>query len=180
MLPTHQKALNVHVVSPEEVEASFINPDLGMLILTWVVFFLLLGILYRFAWRPILAALDAREKSIRKSVDDVERIKREMENIEQTRKQLIGEAHAKSKEIIDHSRKAARDAAQIIEQKARETAKISLENALRDIREETQKAQLQLRREGAHIAIELASKLIEENLDTEKNQKTVNRLMQEI
>lgn len=175
-----QEAIALYDVPPEVAEASFIAPDLGMLILTWVVFFLLLGILYRFAWKPILTALDAREKSIRRSIDDVERIKREMEGIEHTRKQLIGEAHAKSKEIIDHSRKAAREAAQVIEEKAKETAKISLENALRDIREETQKAQLQLRREGAHIAIELASKLIEENMDTEKNQKTVNRLIQEI
>ena len=179
-MSTYPKAIELHAIPPEEVQASIISPDLSMMVLTWVVFFLLMGVLYKFAWRPILTALDAREKSIRKSVDDVERIKREMEDIEQTRRQLINEAHTKSKEIIDHSRKAAREAAHIIEQKARETAKISLENALRDIREETQKAQLQLRREGAHIAIELASKLIEENMDTEKNQKTVNRLIKEI
>ena len=179
-MPATHESIELQAVPPSEVEVNLLNPDLGMLLLTWVVFFLLLGILYKFAWKPILVALDAREQSIRKSVDDVERIKREVEAIEQTRKQLINAAHTESKEIIDRSRNAARDAANIIEQKARETAKISLENALRDIREETQKAQAQLRREGAHIAIELASKLIEENMDTERNQKTVNRLIKEI
>ena len=179
-MPATHESIELQAVPPSEVEVNLLNPDLAMLLLTWVVFFLLLGILYKFAWKPILVALDAREQSIRKSVDDVERIKREVEAIEQTRKQLINAAHTESKEIIDRSRNAARDAANIIEQKARETAKISLENALRDIREETQKAQAQLRSEGAHIAIELASKLIEENMDTERNQKTVNRLIKEI
>ena len=179
-MPPHYETIELHGVPPAEVEASLFSPELSMLILTWVVFFLLLCILYKFAWKPILAALDEREQSIRKSMDEVARIKREMENIAQTRKQLIDEAHVKSKEVIEQSRKAAREAAHIIEQKAREEARISLENAIRDIREETQKAQLNLRKEGAHIAIELASKLMEENMDTEKNQRTVNRLIKEI
>jgi F-type H+-transporting ATPase subunit b len=153
---------------------------MNMVLLTWIIFFILLAILYKFAWKPILAGLDAREASIRKSIEDVDRIRCEMENIEQTRKRLIDEAQAKSKEIIDHSRKAAREAAHIIEQKAREEAKISLENAIRDIRDETQKAQRKLREESAQIAVALAGKLIEENMDTEKNQRIVNNFIKDI
>jgi F-type H+-transporting ATPase subunit b len=179
-MPSHHETIAVHAAAPEKVEASFISPDIGMLILTWIVFFLLLGVLYKFAWKPILATLDAREEAIRKSIEDVNRIKNEMEQIAQTRKQLIDEAHEKSKEIIELSRQAAREASHVIEGKAREEAKITLENALRDIREETQKAQIKLRGESAQIAIELAGKLIEENMNTEKNQKIINRLIKQI
>ena len=179
-MSTTAHSVELHAVPPEEVEASLISPDVGMLILTWAVFLLLLAVLYKFAWKPILTALDAREQSIKKSLDDVERIKSEMENIDAARRQLIGEAQEQSKEIIDQSRKAAREAAQVIENRAREEARISLENALRDIREETQKAQMRLREESAQIAIELAGKLLEENMDTNANQKTVNRFINEI
>ena len=174
------ETIDLHAVPAEEVQSSLISPDLGMLILTWVIFFLLLGILYKFAWKPILTLLDAREESIRRSIAEAERIKEEMADIELTRKKLIEEASTKAKDIIVQSRKAAGEAAQVIEAKAREEARISLENALRDIREETQKAQVRLREEGAHMAITLAGKLIQENMDTAKNRKIIDCIIKDI
>ena len=151
-----------------------------MVLLTWVTFFLLLAVLYKYAWKPILKSLDEREESIRKSIEDVDRIKSEMEKIDEKCNQLLAQAQGKSTKIIDQSRKAARDAANIIEDKARGEAQISIENALRDIKQEAQKAQMRLRDESAQIAVDLAGKLIEENMSTDKNRKLIDRFIKDI
>jgi len=176
---------NETIAVPSDQESShesqgFFSPDMNMVLLTWVTFFLLLAVLHKFAWKPILSALDAREESIRNSLDDVDRITNELENLDDKCTQLIAKAESKATEIIDRSRKAARDAASIIESKAREEAGISLENALRDIQQETQKAQMRLRNESAQIAVDLAGKLIEENMNTEKNRKLIDRFIKDI
>ena len=113
-------------------------------------------------------------------VEDVDRIKNELEQLDTKCAQLTTEAQKKSSDIIEQSRKAARDAANIIEDKAKEDAQISLENAIRDIKEESQKAQLRLREESAQIAVELAAKLMEENMDAKKNQSLINRFIKNI
>jgi len=112
----HQ-TVDLHAVSPAEVESSLLSPDASMLVLTWVTFFLLLAVLYKFAWKPILAALDTREESIRKSLEDAERIKGEVERLNETRAQMMAESEERAKDIIDQSRKAATEAAKVIEGK---------------------------------------------------------------
>jgi len=179
-MPQSHQTVEIHAIPAEEVKDSIIHPDVGMMIMTWVVFFLLLAILYKFAWKPILKALDEREASIRKSLNNVDRINKEMEQLNQKCSELIREAEEKGSAIIEQSRSASRDAAQLIEDKAREEAKISLENALREIREETQKAQMRLREESADLAVRLAGKIIEENMDTGKNRTLINRFIKDI
>jgi len=174
------ETIQIHAAKPDEVESSLISPDAGMALLTWITFFVLLGVLYKFAWKPILTLLDQREESIRKSLDDVDRIKGEMEKLDATCVKRLKEAEAKGQEMIEDARKAAGEAAHIIEHQAREEARIQLENALRDIKEETQKARMILREESADLAIELAGKLVEENLDADKNRRLINRIIKKI
>ena len=161
-------------------QPSFFNPEVQVLFLTWVTFFILLAILYKFAWKPILTGLEDREEGIRKAVDEAEKTHAEYQKIEETRKRLVAEAQDKGKEIIDQSRKAAINAAKVIEQKSKEQVEIVLENAQREIRSEKEKADALLREESAKIAVALAGKIIEENLDNERNQKLINRLIKEI
>ncbi len=161
-------------------QINLLNPELNIIILTWVSFFLLLFILRKFAWKPILAGLDKREETIRKSLEEADRIKEELREINQKREQLIREAEDKSKEIIDQGRKAAIEAAHIIEHKAKEESQIMLENAERQIKDVAAQAQFELRKMSADIAVELAGRLIEENLDSEKNRKLVNDLIKHV
>jgi len=168
---------NGHGAKPDQ---GFINPDLNMLILTWVTFFLLLAVLHKFAWKPILSALDAREKHIRDSIEDADKIKAEMEKLAETQKQLMDETGEKAKAIMDESRQAAKEAANTIQEKAKEESKIILENARREINEEKEKAQSELREESAEIAVALAGKIIEQNLDKEKNRKLINQYINDI
>jgi F-type H+-transporting ATPase subunit b len=167
-------------VTQESHQGSFLSPDATLLLLTWVAFFTLLAILYKFAWKPILQALEKREHDIRQAVEHADKVKAELSNIQEKRQQILDEATSKAKEIVEQSRQAAMEAAKTIEAKTKQEAQIMLENALREIREEKERAQAHLKKEGAQIAIQLASKLIEENLDTDKNRKLVDSLIKDI
>ncbi|MBI5415461.1 MAG: F0F1 ATP synthase subunit B [Candidatus Omnitrophica bacterium] len=169
----------LQAVSPTEAESSLLTPDIGMVILTWVTFLLLSVVLYKFAWKPILKALDAREELLRRSVEDAERIKQELAQMHSARHQMLKEAEQKAREIMGESRQASAQIAHAIQHKAREDAKILLENARRDIGEETEKAKMVLREESARIAVDLAGKLIHKDLDTEGNRRLVREFVEE-
>ena len=164
----------------EQEVKSYFDPNTSMMVMTWVVFFLLLAILYKFAWKPILTALDNREELLRKSIDEADQVKAELAKIEETRTKILAEAETQAKEIITESRQAAQEAAANIQHKAKEEAQILLENAQREIKESLNKTKAELRQESAEIAVKLASKLIEENLDDAKNKKLVDSLIKDI
>src|SRR3989338_2790794 len=130
---------DLSAASPAEVESSLLNPDVSMVVLTWVTFLVLSVVLYKFAWNPILKALDAREELLRRSVEEADRIRQELARIQETRQQFIREAEEKSRAIVSEAREAAAIASAGIQHKAREEASILLANARHDIRGETEK-----------------------------------------
>ncbi len=165
-----------------ETDSTFniFSPEVQVVILTWVTFFIVLAILYKFTWKPILTALNAREEYIRRSLEEADAARSEMAKVTEKCNQLVAQADQKAKEIVAQARKGAYEAAKTIEQKAREETQILLENAQREINAQTEKAQAILRTESVEIAVALASKIIEENLDTEKNRKLVNELIKKL
>ncbi len=171
----------VQVQTPSgKEEANFLSPDVTMILLTWITFLSLLAILYKFAWKPILAGLDAREELIRRAVENAEKTNRELAQIHQERDKVIAQAQQEAKEVVEQSRKAAIEAAKVIQQKTREEAQIILENAQREIQSQQEKVQAELKELSAQIAVQLASKLIEENLDEKKNKKLVDDFIRNI
>src|SRR3989338_8317278 len=91
---------DLSAASPAEVESSLLNPDVSMVVLTWVTFLVLSVVLYKFAWNPILKALDAREDLLRRSIAEADRIKEELARIHETRQQFIREAEEKARIIL--------------------------------------------------------------------------------
>ena len=172
--------LDLHAASPAEVESALLNPDVSMVVLTWVTFLILSAVLYKFAWAPILKALDEREGLLRRSVENADKIKAELDQLHQTRNQFIHEAEEKARNIISEAKQAGTQISQVIQKKAKEEASILLENTRRDLKEEVAKAKIILREESARIAVELAGKLIEKNLDTESNRKLIHKLTAEV
>jgi len=173
--------ITAEVVNSKEVhEQGYLSPDAKMVGFTWLTFFLLLAILYKFAFKPILAALDDREEAIRKSVTEAERIKQEFEEIAEKRNEILKQSQYEAKKIIDDARKAAVEAGKNITHKARQESQILLENAKREIDEEKNNAQAQLKEQSIRIAVNLAAQIIEENLDEEKNTNLINRLIKKI
>lgn len=151
-----------------------------MVIWTWVLFAITLITLYKLAWKPILGALDKREDDIQESLDNAEKIRGEMETLEEEKARKVAEADAEAKAIIESGRKAAQEKAQVIQDKALDEASILMENAHRDIETSRASAEEALRMESAAWARELAGKLIDANLDDEKNRALTDKLIQEL
>ena len=176
----NEENLNTNATANFHDQIPLMSPEVTLLILTWVVFVSVLLILHKFAWKPILAALDAREETIRGAIDNADLARKELAQVEEKRIQILAQANTQAKELIENSRKGAHEAARIIQQKAKEETQILLENAYREINEVKEKVQADLREESAQIAVQLAGKLIEANLDDERNRKLINQFIKEI
>lgn len=174
---SHQATVEVPAGGEHHAQPNMIDISGTMMVLTWVTFAITAVILYKVAWKPILAALDKREDSIRKAIDDAEKTRTELAGIEEARARIIAEADNRSVEIVNKARQAAVEAANTIEAKAREEAQILLENARREIRAEQDKAMSSLRRESAELAIEISRKILKENLDETRSRKVADFLI---
>ncbi|MEE9368929.1 MAG: F0F1 ATP synthase subunit B [Pontiella sp.] len=176
------EVVETHAVHEHDQHAE-VNPmeiSGQMVVWTWIVFAIVLAVLYKVAWKPILSTLDKREKDIQDSIDNAIKVREELDSIEDARVQTIAEADKKSKAVLEAARKGAHEQARVIEDKAREEAQIIAENASREIEASRAKAEESLRIESAAWARELAGKLIVANLDDEKNRALTDQLIQEL
>jgi F-type H+-transporting ATPase subunit b len=179
-MPVVEQELHAAVgAEVEHHEVSILDPDVGIAVLTYVTFFLLLAVLYKFAWKPILSGLDTREERIRKSLEDARKAAEEFSRINETSRKLIAETDEKAKHIVDRARKAAHEAARVIEHKAREEAKVVLGNATHEIEAMKGKARMMLREESVNTAIALAGRIIRQDLDEKGHQKLMDELIKE-
>ncbi|MCX6997253.1 MAG: F0F1 ATP synthase subunit B [Kiritimatiellaeota bacterium] len=152
----------------------------GMLIWVWVTFLLFMVILTKVAWKPILAALDKREETLRQSLDNATRLREELAQLDQKRQAILAEADHKAREIMGTAHQAAGELADSIENKARGAARDLVESARREIADATQQARATLRRESAELAIAAASKLLQENLDDAKHRALTEQLIRKL
>ena len=182
--PTHDLVESTQAHSGQGHDAhAEINPmeiSGQMVIWTWVLFFITLGALYKVAWKPILGALDKREEEIQESIDNAEVLRQEMAELEAVKAKQLAEADEQSKKILEIARMGAQEQAAAIEEKARDEAAILTENAHRDIDVSRALAEDELRIKSAEWARKLAAKLIDENLDDEKNRALTDKLIEEL
>ena len=150
-----------------------VQPDPGLYIWTILTFLLLVGLLAKFAWRPLLAALDARQEAIRKSLADAEKARVELERLNQESAQIIRTARVEADQIIAASRADAERLRGELREKARSEAEGILKNAERQIQLETARALQQIRQEAADISVDIASKLLRRNLSKADNENLI-------
>lgn len=155
-----------------------VNP--GLIIWTAVIFVLLLLILRKIAWKPILNALDERESFIKDSLEKAEKAKEEAEKILEENKKNLANAEAEGQKVIIHSRKYAEELREQILADSRQEAKKILQDAQADIERKNQEAFDKLKGQVAEISIAAAEKILKENLDKDKQASLVNRFIDDI
>ena len=157
-----------------------VQPDPGLFIWTIVTFLVLLAILARFAWRPLLSALENRQEMIRKSLDDAEQAKQELERVQQESARIVAEARAEANSIVSNSRSDATKLGEELRQKARAESDAILQNAEKQIQQETDRALSQIRHEAVDVSLMIASKLIQRNLSKEDNEALIEDTLKQI
>jgi F-type H+-transporting ATPase subunit b len=157
-----------------------VQPDPGLYIWTILTFLILVGLLAKFAWRPLLTALDERQSSIRKALDDARKAKQELEAIHAESAKLLAQARSEAAEIVSRSRSDADRFREEMKEKARTEGAGMIRNAERQIELETTRALQQIREEAVDISIGIASKLLQRNVSKEDNERLIAETFQQL
>jgi F-type H+-transporting ATPase subunit b len=152
----------------------------ALLISQMVNFILLLVLLKKFAYEPVLKMLEERSKKIEKSLTDARRIEEELKNTEETKVAEIRKAKEEAAEIF----KKAYDTAQAntdksIDETRRKTQEI-VAKAKEEIQSEKEKSVREAEKEIADLAIRIAEKIIKKNLDTDTEKKLAEETLSKI
>jgi len=157
-----------------------VQPDPGLFIWTILTFLVLVTLLARFAWRPLLQALDSRQELIRKSLDDAQQAKQELERLQHESAQIIRQARIDAEGVVAQSRSDAAKLREEMRQKAKAEADGILRNAERQIQLETQRALQQIRQEAVDLSVMIASKILRRNLTKEDNEKLIEEALKHV
>src|SRR5262245_9583945 len=114
-----------------------VQPDPGLYIWTIATFLVLAGLLAKFAWKPLLAALAARQDAIRKSLDAARQAKQELERLNAESPRILAQPRAEAESILTATRSDARKCREELMQKARADADVRVKNAEKQIELET-------------------------------------------
>lgn len=152
---------------------SLFSVDLGLSLWTVVIFAGLLFILWKFAWGPILDAVNAREEKIRRDLDEAAREREEAERLLAEHKKQLAETHRKAQEILAEARQHGDELRKEMEEKAREEGQRIMDGARREIEREKDRALDEIRGEAVDLALAAASRLLKERMDQEKDRKLV-------
>jgi F-type H+-transporting ATPase subunit b len=157
-----------------------VQPDPGLFIWTILTFLVLVTLLARFAWRPLLQALDSRQELIRKSLDDAQQAKQELERLQHESAQIIRQARIDAEAVVAQSRSDAAKLREEMRQKAKAEADGIVRNAERQIQLETQRALQQIRKEAVDLSVMIASKILRRNLTKEDNEKLIEEALRQV
>ncbi len=152
----------------------------GLFIWTILVFVVLLTLLKKFAWGPLLAALEERQEGIRKSLDDAAQARKELEQVQSDAEAILVKARAEADSILSETRSDAAKVRDDLRQQAQNEAQSIVQNAERQIQLETDRAVLQIREEAVELSLSIASKLIRRNLTKEDNQALIDEALQQV
>lgn len=156
-----------------------LSPDAQMLIWTWVTFGIVAALLYKIAWKPILAGLEARELRIRSSLEQADEVRKSLAALEVTGREMRAEAERHCREMIARAQEAAKVAADQVEKTAHERVRVLYENAERDIAAMRNRVVADIRREQADMICTVAGRLIASKLGVEQNRALVDKLLSE-
>lgn len=164
----------------EHAEPKLLSFDPGVGIWALVVFAVLLLLLKKFAWKPILDSLDAREKAVQGSLDQASRIQMENARLAEEQKLILAEARVQANQIVQIARESAEGLKRSVETAALEEKNRIVASASQEIEASKQAALAELKKTTADLSISIAEKLIRQNLDDAKNRTLVDQLIQEV
>ncbi len=157
-----------------------VQPDPGLYIWTIATFLILVGLLAKFAWKPLLEALEQRQASIRQSLDDVRQAKQELERLHSESARMLSEARSQADAIITDTRADVNRFRDELKQKARDEAATIVKSAERQIELETARALQQIRHEAVDISVAIASKLLQRNVTRADNERLIEDTFRQI
>jgi F-type H+-transporting ATPase subunit b len=153
--------------------------DPGLFIWTILTFLALVFLLAKFAWGPLLKALETRQAMITKSLEDADKATQELERLQQESAEILKSARIEAEGIVSKSRSDATALGEDLKQKARDESDTIVREAKRQIDIEKGQALREIRNEVAELSITIASKLIERNISKKDNDRLVSETLRQ-
>jgi F-type H+-transporting ATPase subunit b len=157
-----------------------VQPDPGLYIWTIATFLILLALLAKFAWRPLLAALEQRQQTIRQSLDEARQAREELQRVQADAARILNEARAQADGIISNTRADANRLREELREKAQAEAAGMVKNAERQIELETARALQTIRQEAVELSVAVASKLLQRNITKDDNDRLIDDTLRKL
>ncbi len=155
-----------------------INP--GLSIWTTVVFVLLVIVLKRFAWKPILQALTEREEKIRGALEQADKARAEAAELLKQNEKNMARAEEEYQKMMREAKSLGEKMKEDIVNKARLQGQLELQRASEEIQRNVEAAKHQLRSEVADLAIKAAEKILDETLDAQRQKKMIDSFLNQM
>ena len=165
---------------PPPKPGGILNPQPGLMVWTIITFVLLLLILRKLAWGPMLAMLDKREKAIAEALARSEQARAEAERILADQKTILDQARREAQELIERSRQDGERARQGMLGEAREQSEKIIAAGKQAIEQEKKSALQEIRTVAVDLALGAAARLIEVNADDRVQRGKVEQFVQEL
>ena len=157
-----------------------VRVDPGLFIWTIVTFLILVFLLRRFAWGPLMGALDRRQQTIAAAVDDARKTREELERVQRDSTQVLNDARREAEAIVVRARSDAERFREDLRTKAAAEAATITRNAERQIQQETARAIGQLRQEAIDLSVAIASKLLRRTVTREDNERLIQDVIEKL
>jgi F-type H+-transporting ATPase subunit b len=155
-----------------------INP--GLTLWTAITFLVLVVVLSRFAWGPIVKMLAEREKTIREALEQAKKERTEAEKLLTEQKAVFAQAQRDAADLAKKNQLEVEALRQELTAKAKKEAEELVASARRQIGEEKSKAIAELKSYVADLAIEAAGRLVKANLDDKTQRQLVNEYIEQL
>ena len=158
-----------------------VNPGLGLIFWMTLSFAIVIWVLGKFAWKPIMKALKERERSIDDALHAADKAREDMKALQFSNEQLLKEAKEERDAMLRDARKIRENVIEEAKQKAVEESNRILENAKENIHYEKMAAITELKNQIASLSIDIAEKIIKEKLSVEgKHKELIEKWMKDI
>ncbi len=150
------------------------------MIWTIIIFVVLLIVLRKFAWGPLLAALDEREQNIKEALEQAQKTQRETELVLAENQRRTDEGFKKAEEIVQQARQEAEQMRQKMLEEAKAESRRVTEQGLRRIEAEQRAAMEEIRKVAGDLAIQAAGRLIQVSLSDQQQREIVDKFLADV
>lgn len=159
---------------------NLLNPDTGLIIWTIVSFAVLVLLLSKVAWKPLIKALKDREDGIRKAIDDASNAKTSAEQTKAQYERELAQAQDKAANFIAQAQAEAQKLRDQMMKDAEAEARRLTEQTKRQLEEEKLKLSRELKQEVASLSIRVAEKLLRHSVDAKEQEGLVSGFMKDL
>ncbi len=158
-----------------------VNPGIGLIFWMNLAFLIVLFVLAKYAWKPIMKALSQREQTIDDALHAAEMAREDMKNLQADNEILLKKAKEERVEMLKEARKSRDKIVEEAKASAKKEADRILEDAKKQIHFEKMSAITELKNEIATLSIEIAEKVLKEELsDKKKHQDFIQKQLQKV